>query len=101
MNKKRHLYIEALRVLYEHVGEESRLGRWTAALGGMTLGVYLLHVPVMDHTDLFQKLVWMPMDALHLPHLICGGIFIMLLFAACAVITVVLKKIPGIRSLLK
>ena len=90
-----------MRVLYEHVRADGWLGKATAALGGMTLGVYLLHVPVMDHTDLFQKLVWIPMDALHLPQLICGGIYIVLLFAACAAITVVLKKIPGIRELLK
>jgi len=90
-----------VRVMYDRVPQDSRLGRWTAALGSMTLGVYLLHVPVMDHTRLFQELVWVPMDAMHLPQLLCGAIYIVLLFAACAAITVVLKRIPGFRELLK
>jgi len=90
-----------IRVLYMHVKTEGRLARWTERLGGMTLGVYLLHVPVMDHTRLFQEWVWIPMDALHLPQLLCGMIYIVLLFAACAAAAAVLKRIPGLRTLLK
>ena len=90
----------SMRALYENVPQDGRLGRWTMALGGLTLGVYLLHVPIMDHTRLFQELVWIPMDLLHLPQLLCGAIYIVLLFLFCAAITAVLKRIPGIKTLL-
>lgn len=89
-----------VRVLYEGVPQDGRLARWTEKLGGATLGVYLLHVPIMDHTDLFQTLIWVPMDALHLPQLVCGMLYIVLLFLACAALTAVLKRIPGIGRLL-
>lgn len=90
-----------VRVLYEHVRPDGRLARMTLALGSCTLGVYLLHVPVMDHTRFFQEIVWIPMDALHLPQLLCGVIYIVVLFMVCAIVTVVLKRIPGIGRLLK
>ena len=89
-----------VRVLYEHVSGECRLGRLTAVLGSSVLGVYLLHVPVMDHTRLFQDLIWVPMDALGLPQLICGMSYVLIMFFACAVLAWILKKIPGIRWLM-
>lgn len=90
-----------VRVLYAGVSGESRLGKWTAALGGVTLGVYLVHVLIMDYTRLFQELVWIPMHALHLPEMVCGVIHGVLLFMVSAAVAVILKRIPGLKLLLK
>ena len=90
-----------VRVIYEYVPQEGRIARITTALGGCTLGVYLLHVPVMDNLRFFQETVWIPIDALGLPQMMRGMIFVLIMFFSCAGITWILKKIPGFRWLLK
>jgi len=90
-----------VRVLYECVPPEGQLAKVTAALGGCTLGVYLLHVPVMNYTRFFQETVWIPIDALGLPQMMRGMLYVLIMFFACAGITWILKKIPGFRWMLK
>ena len=90
-----------VRVLYQRVESESRLGRWTLMLSGLTFGIYLVHVPIKDNTRLFEELLWIPLNALPLPEFVCGVIYMVVLLLVSAAVTVVLKKIPGIKVLMK
>lgn len=88
------------RCLCAHAAPDGRPARITRALGSCTLGVYLLHVPIMDHTVFFQKTFWIPFDQLHVPQLLSGFLYCVTLMLFCAAITAVLKRIPGLRRLL-
>jgi len=90
-----------VRVLYQRVECESRLGRWTLMLSGLTFGIYLVHVPIKDNTALFEELIWISLEALSVPQFIAGLIYMILLLLVSIAVVLVLKKIPGIRSLLK
>ena len=90
-----------VRVVFAHVESGSCLARWTCSLSGLTLGVYLLHVPIKDNTRLFQEGIWTPIEALNLPALAGGIIYMAILFLVCAAGTVILRRIPVLKQLVQ
>jgi surface polysaccharide O-acyltransferase-like enzyme len=76
-----------------------KLSRLLAYAGGLTFGIYLIHVPVL-HSDAMIAVMSAIRAALPQAMMCVSLIEVLLTFGVCALIAMALKRIPGIRSLL-
>lgn len=89
----------AIRQLVGDYGVAKHTG-WIALLGRYTLGIYLLHVMIMDHIWLFREGLWTVLETCGFPSMVNCGIYVSVVFVVCAFITAVLKRVPGFKWML-
>lgn len=89
----------SVRALLGEWQSEGRLARALTYAGGLTFGIYLVHVPVL-HSGAMAALFGAIRSVLPLPKMLLSLIEVLLAALVSGAITALLKKIPGVRGLL-